>query len=33
MVSRFFVLGLPSSKRWFLKRVQVALEHDPFDAS
>jgi hypothetical protein len=31
MVSRFCVR--PTSKRWFLKIVQVAMKHDPFDAT
>ena len=30
MVSPFCVR--PTSKRWFLKIVQVTMEHDPFDA-
>ena len=30
MVSRFCVK--PTSKRWFLKVVQVTMKHDPFDA-
>jgi hypothetical protein len=30
MVSRFCVK--PTSKRWFLKIVQVTMKHDPFDA-
>ena len=31
MVSRFCVR--PTSKRWFLKVVQVTMKHDPFDAT
>ena len=30
MVSRFCVR--PTSKRWFLKIVQVTMKHDPLDA-
>jgi hypothetical protein len=30
MVSWF--CGRPTSKRWFLKIVQVTMKHDPFDA-
>jgi hypothetical protein len=30
MVSQFYVK--PTSKRWFLKMVQVLMKHDPFDA-
>jgi hypothetical protein len=30
MVSQFCVR--PTSKRWFLKRVQVTMKHDPFNA-
>ena len=30
MVSWFYVR--PTSKRWFLKIVQVTMKHDPFDA-
>jgi hypothetical protein len=30
MVFRFCVR--PTSKRWFLKIVQVTMKHDPFDA-
>ena len=30
MVSRFCVR--PTSKRWFLKVVQVTMKQDPFDA-
>ena len=29
MVSQFCVR--PTSKRWFLKIVQVTMKHDPFD--
>jgi hypothetical protein len=30
MVSRFCVS--PTSKRWFLKIIQVIVKHDPFNA-
>ena len=30
MVSQFYIK--PTSKRWFLKRIQVTMNHDPFDA-
>ena len=30
MVFRFCVR--PTSKRWFLKIIQVTMKHDPFDA-
>jgi hypothetical protein len=30
MVSRFYVR--PTSKRWFLKIIQVTMKHDLFDA-
>jgi hypothetical protein len=29
MVSRFYIRS--TSKRWFLKVVQVTMNHDPFD--
>jgi hypothetical protein len=31
MVSQWFCVW-PTSKRWFLKTVQVTMKHDPFDA-
>ena len=30
MVSRFCVQ--PTSKKWFLKIIEVSMKHDPFDA-